>query len=458
MKDWVVEEIATADIGDERLNNRLGILLDRLGEKPTLSIPAACNGWSETLAAYRFFDNDSVTLESVLKPHRDAAINRMAEHKVILLIQDTTELDYTGKKERKGLGILTYDHKLGLLLHPTIAITPERLCLGVVDAKIWSRDLEDKGAKAYRKEKPVEDKESKKWLDGYRVANEIARAVPDSMIINICDREGDVYEYFLEAANEETRAQWIVRACQDRGVVGELDERDSRLWACAESAPILGTIEFTLPASHPRKEKKVTQTLRARRLRLRPPFRKGKKLPILEINVVLVKEENPPDGCEPIEWLLLSSLPANTLEEAAKIVEYYLCRWQIEIYNRVLKSGCQIEELQLETTDRLKPCLALYMIIAWRVMYLLMLGRQCPQLPCDALFEESEWKSVYMIVKKQPPPQQPPALSEMVAIIATLGGYINRNKDGPPGPKAMWIGLQRMHDFAIAWKNFGPGT
>ena len=123
MKDWIIEEIATADIGDKRLNTRLGILLDRLGEKPTLSIPAACDGWSETLAAYRFFDNDSVTLESVLKPHRDATIGRMAEHEVVLLIQDTTELDYTGKEETKGLGILAYDHKLGLLLHPTFAIS-----------------------------------------------------------------------------------------------------------------------------------------------------------------------------------------------------------------------------------------------------------------------------------------------------------------------------------------------
>lgn len=139
--------------------------------------------------------------------------------------------------------------------------------------------------------------------------------------------------------------------------------------------------------------------MRAGRVRLKPPYRKDERLPEVEINTVLVEEINPPDGEEPITWLLLTSLPVDTFEQACLVVEYYLCRWQIEIYFKVLKSGCKIEDRQLETSERIKPCIALYMIVAWRVLFVTMLGRECPDLPCTVLFEDDEWKSVYMIAK-----------------------------------------------------------
>ena len=176
--------------------------------------------------------------------------------------------------------------------------------------------------------------------------------------------------------------------------------------------------------------------MRAGRVRLKPPYRKDERLPEVEINTVLVEEINPPEGEEPITWLLLTSLPVDTFEQACLVVEYYLCRWQIEIYFKVLKSGCKIEDRQFETSERIKPCIALYMIVAWRVLFVTMLGRECPDLPCTVLFEDDEWESVYMI--------------------ASLGGYLNRKCDGPPGTKTMWVGLQRMVDFALAWKSFGP--
>jgi len=145
----------------------------------------------------------------------------------------------------------------------------------------------------------------------------------------------------------------------------------------------------------------VIQSVRAGRVRLKPPYRKGERLPEVEINVVFVEEINPPDGEEPITWLLLTSLAVDTFEQACLVVEYYLCRWQIEIYFKVLKSGCKIEDRQFETSARIKPCIALYMIVAWRVLFVTMLGRECPDLPCTVLFEDEddEWESVYMIAK-----------------------------------------------------------
>jgi hypothetical protein len=142
MKDWIIEELETLDLSDQRLDRRFSLVLERLSEKPTASIPAACKSWTETIAAYRFFQNDSVTSDRILKPHRDATINRIGEHNVVLMIQDTTELDYTGKNDIRDLGCLTYENRKGLLLHATIAITPERVCVGVIDGQFLRENSE----------------------------------------------------------------------------------------------------------------------------------------------------------------------------------------------------------------------------------------------------------------------------------------------------------------------------
>ena len=461
MKDWIIEELETVEMSDKRLPSRYSLVLERLSEKPGASIPAACKDWAETIGAYRFFKNDSVTPEKILQPHREATINRIGEHKVVLMIQDTTELDYTGKNDIKDLGSLTYENRRGLLLHATLAITPERVCLGAIDGQFLREGSEANQAEIkHPNQRPIEEKESYRWVEGYRLCAEVAEQVPDTMVVMVGDRECDIYEVFQEAAKYSHRAEWIIRSSQNRRLDGEVDKSRRgiiKLWESVEKSPELGRTEFTLPKSHVRKAKKVIASVKAKRLRLYPPNRKGMKLAVVEVSVIMLKEINPPKGEEPIEWIILTSLPVNTLEEALTIIQWYVCRWQIEIYFRILKSGCKVQELQLEWADRIKPAVALYMIIAWRIFYYLMLGRKYPNLPCDAVFEEQEWKSVYVIVKAKEPPQEAPQLGEMINMIAKLGGYLGRKHDGPPGPKTLWIGFQRMADFALAWKMFQGG-
>jgi len=458
MKNWIIEELETLDMSDKRLDRRFSLVLERLSERPTASIPAACKGWTETIGAYRFFQNDSVTAERILKPHRDATINRIKEHNVVLMIQDTTELDYTGKNDIEGLGSLTYENRKGLLLHATIAITPERVCLGVIDGQFLREETSAKPMPLeHYQQRPIEDKESYRWVEGYRRCAEVAAQVPDTMVVMSSDREGDIYEVFEEKGTCSHGAEWIIRSSQNRRVDGEVDKSRRgiiKLWESVEKTPELGRVEFTLPKSHERKDKQVVASLKAKRLRLYPPNRKGRKLSVVEISVVKLSEINPPKGEEPIEWIILTSLPVNTLEEALTIIQWYVCRWQIEIYFRILKSGCKVQELQLEGADRIKPAVALYMIIAWRIFYYLMLGREYPNFPCTLVFEEEEWKSVYVIIKGKEPPQEAPQLGEMIDMIASLGGYLGRKHDGPPGPKTLWLGFQRMTDFALAWKMF----
>jgi hypothetical protein len=467
MQAWIEAETAEADFGDERLNHRYELLLDRLSDKPTLSIPAACRGWAETTAAYRFFDSDKTDAVKVLKPHQDATVARIRAHQVVIVAQDTTEIELTRKQERVG-GPLNEEWRWGLYVHPLLAMTPQRVPLGVVTAKIWSRDP-DEFAKSQaekrraRKSKPIEEKESVRWLEGYQSACALAAQTPATTIIAVSDSEGDIYEC-LQAGNTG-KAAYIVRGCQDRALLEEEHPLLLQTLACKAALGKMRIRVSKREASTGDETKKRRQaragrmarvTVRAAKVLLRGPARPGLKLPDIYVHAILVKEENPPRDEEPVEWLLLTSLPIDTFADVTTVLDYYCCRWEIEIYFRTLKSGCKVEELQFERQDRFEVCLAMYMIVAWRVLHVLMLSRARPRLRCDAVLSEAEWKSVYVLVTDEEAPAQPPLLSAMVTMIAELGGYLNRKHDGPPGPQTTWIGLQRMRDFAIAWSAFGP--
>ena len=484
MQAWVENELESADFGDERVDARFGIVMDELSQRPSASIPTACGGWTETMGAYRFFGNKRVTWQGVLKPHREATLLRIAEHPVALLIQDTTKCDVTRPRERmRNAGPLNEESRWGFYNHPVFAVNPEGIPLGVVHAEIWSRDLEefrafqqqkqqDPRAKEKRnKERTIEEKESLRWLTGYREGCEVASLVPNSTIIVISDSEGDIYECFAEASQEHgsKKAEWITRACQDRSVSLGKSQGYGRLREQVRSTRVLGTMEVEVrehtpkgtterKRNQPRKARTATMTIQAARLTLRGPQRPDGRPPNVEVNVVLVCEKNPPRGEEPIEWLLLTSLPIKTFKKVCLVIEYYCCRWQIEIYFHVLKSGCKVEDRQFEDADRYLPCLAMYMVIAWRVMFVMMLGRECPEMSCAEVFSEDEWKAVYTVVRGGSSPHKPPTLQEMIYLIASLGGHLGRASDDPPGPKAMWVGMQRMMDLAMAWRAFGPGA
>ena len=463
MQAWVENELRTVNLPDERLHKRYRLLLDRFAGKPTLSIPAACNGWSETQAAYRFFDNERVVPAQLLQPHYDATIERIRQHPVVLIPQDTTEFDLTRKHEKIG-GPLSTENQWGLHDHVSLAVTPERLALGVVQSVTWARDPDDFHKRKEARFKPIEAKESFRWLEGYRRACAVAAQCPDTKIVSLSDSEGDIYECFAEAVKiEGAKAEFIVRACQDRSLAGETA---GKLTEAVAAGAVLGTLKIEVSArpdqSHDGSKRRQARTARiadvtvqACRVTLQAPWRAGgaAKLPDVSVNAVLVREIDPPAGEPAIEWLLLTSLPAGTFADACYIIHCYTCRWEIEVFFRVLKSGCTVQDLQLETAERFENCVALYLIVSWRVLYAMRLGRECPELPCEAVFSPEEWRAVYQIAKRKPATSMP-SLGEMIVMVAELGGYLNRKHDGPPGPQTLWIGMQRARDFAIAWTAF----
>ena len=447
MSDWAEEERGATNFGDARLAKRFTRLLTDMYDRSRNSIPAACGGWTETVAAYRFFNHENVDLEEVLSGHYQSSLARINACDVVLIPQDTTQLirEVTQKDEViKGIRV---KDKIKTFLHANVAFTPERVCLGVVAVDHWER--EGKKNKAAQAMKPIEEKESLRWLEGYGMACAVQAQCPETLVVSVADRESDIYELFLETQTYEasTRAGWIVRSMHDRLVA---NEPDHKLRAYLEKTPIKGSTEFTLPANGKRKSRKVRQTIQAANVPLKAISRCGGELEGVEVHAILVKEQNPPKGERAIEWVLLTNLPIDTQEQIETIVKWYVCRWEIEIYFRVLKNGCQVQKLQLETIERFEVCLGIYLIITWRLLCMTMLAREYPDLPCDIIFEKDEWQSLYVTVKQETPPETPPPLDAAMDMIAKLGGYLGRASDGPPGAKTIWIGIQRMRDFTLA--------
>jgi len=465
---WAEEEVGAADLGDGRLDERLVVLLSALGSRPNLSIPAACGGRAEMEAAYRFFDNDKVTFDKVLGPHIDQTVRRLADQDVALLVQDTTEVDLT-RPEQEVVGAGTLDgSRRGFLLHLLHAFTPQGVPLGTVGAEVVNRTGGVTGASTKKRSEragtPIEAKESFRWLTGLRRARQVAEQLPRVSCVCVADSEADIYELFAEPRGE-SGLHWLIRACQDRAVADAPEHLRDQVLA----VPVLFEVTLRVRARQAkvarderarrqsRLGRSATATVRAAVVTLRPPWRADRQLPPVTVNAVLVREVDPPTGEVPIEWLLLTTLPIDTVEQVRSIVAYYAVRWEIEVLFRTLKSGCRIERRRFEHVERVLPCLGLYLIVAWRTLFVCRLGQDEPELSCEAIFEPSEWKAVWATVKRKPPPKRPPPLREVLHLIAGLGGYVKR-PNSEPGAQTVWIGLQRTYDLALAWDSFGPGS
>ena len=482
---WVQEEMQHTDLQDKRLNRRLEQILSNLGDRPTLSIPAACGGHKEMTAAYRFFNNQKASWDGILASHRESTIRRARNQKKIALVADTTEVDLTRPTQQVAdVGPLDSTARFGLHLHAMEAFTLEGLALGEVWSQVWARGKESlkipqEFKRKKRKTSPIEKKESFRWLEGLQQGRAFAQLCPDTQCVYVADSEADIFELFVEPRGEINPVHWVIRFCQDRATLPTSQESEEEEGVAPgrliREQVLVTKVLFTKEISvrgrkakvscedrrrrQPRHDRKAVVEVRATTLRLRPPWRSDRKLAEVSVNVVMVSEVNPPADDVAVEWVLLTTLPIETVEQVQEVIQFYVVRWMGEILFRTLKSGCRVEQRRLETKERMVAALAVYLIVAWRTLYVCHLGRNCPEMSCEAVFEPSEWKSVWITVEGKRPPKKPPGLANMVRLIAQLGGYVNRpNRKDPPGPQTVWIGLQRMHDLAWAWDVFGPGA
>jgi hypothetical protein len=455
---WVEEEFRGARLFDGNLRRRLYTIVEDFFAQPLVGIPQACDGSeAKTRAAYRFLANERTDMRRLLRGHVEATAHRVAQHEVVLAVQDTTSLNYSAHPETEGLGPINTarDGAIGLLLHDTVAFSLEGTPLGVLDAQVWARDEVDAKKTDKRKGRPIEDKESRKWLRSYKAAVELQKLCPDTVIVSCGDRESDIHELFELAMRTDGGAKLLVRADRARkrkvlakeGEGGEHEE----LWARLKSAPLAGTVDVGVPRKGSRPARTAHLEIRFERVVLKPP--NDKRLAPLSVWAVYALETEPPPGVkEPLEWMLLTTVEVVSFEQATERLRWYTLRWGIEVFHRILKSGCRIEDRQLRTARELANCLAIDMVVAWRVFWLTKQGRETPDVPCDVFLEENEWKALYMVVHEEPPPEKPPSLRDAVRMIAKLGGFLGRKCDREPGTTTIWRGLTRLEGIVLGFK------
>lgn len=280
-------------------------------------------------------------MQPLLAGHYEATCHRMGEVPVVLAVQDSTSLNYSTHPATAGLGPLNTraDRSIGLWMHDTMAFTPEGVPLGLIDVQVWARDPAQAGKRATRHQRPLEEKESHKWIKSYQAASAMAQRLEETRVVSVGDREADLYELFVEVDRTENGADVLVRAERTRRITVE----ETRLWDHMEGVPIAGEVILKVPRRGKRPAREAQMRLRHAQVTLKAPRRKP-DLPEVTLWAVWSREEHPPEGVPRVEWMLLTNVPTETFEQACERIGWYATRWQIEVYHRTLKSGCRIQE------------------------------------------------------------------------------------------------------------------
>jgi len=451
-RDWIEAELGGTKLGDNRLTARLLEMTGAFYAKPTANIPEACGSARAVKAAYRFLDNESVQWQAILQAHYEATEERLREQGLILVAQDTTTLNYSSHPHTKGLGPIGTDREAvrGLMLHDTMAFTPQGTPLGLLDVQLWAR--EGIGSKHERYHKSIDEKESSKWIESYRAVSAVQKRCRKTCLVVVADREADIHELFVEQANTPRGAQLLIRAERSRNrKVLDDDETCEFLWPLLEQQPEIGRREILVPPGEKRTARIATLAVRTLPVTLRPPKRKP-SMPSVRLWAVFAREVQPPEEVEGLEWMLLTSVEVKNKDDAEERLKWYARRWGIEVYHRILKSGCRVEARQMENAHRLGNCVAIDMIVAWRIHHLTTRGEETPDVPCTVYFTDSEWKALTTFVNMiKNPPNLPPSLNEAVRLLGRLGGHLGRTGDGHPGTEVLWRGMARLADVERAY-------
>jgi hypothetical protein len=462
---WAEEEFADVDLGDKRRNQRLVHLCGRLSKAPESPINQACEDWSETKAAYRFFQNKDVNNVAIMAAHREKTVGRAQVHETTLAIQDSSYFIYTGHPKTKGLGEISMKkgrnvkeiYSRGLMMHACLAVTTEGLPLGLLSNKIVARESRPKQEKAGARDRlPIEEKESYRWLEALTDTTE---AMGENRVVTVCDRESDIYDFFK--LSKELESPVVVRASADRAInkKSRYAEKDVvKLWGHMGTLPEAGSYEIDIQRKSKskhcslRRARTATVVVRFGAFRMNPPRNHSKQksddLPDLKMNAIHVFEENPPEGEERIEWMLLTNLEVTSFEEACEKVRWYGLRWRIEIFFKVIKSGFRVEACRLAHGERLARYLTVISIVAWRLFMITLIARTDPNQCCSRLLTRKEWEILFQRTNRNEKiPQNPPTIKEAVTWITRLGGHRGRKCDGAPGPITLWRGWKRLTDL-----------
>ncbi|MDA1278393.1 MAG: IS4 family transposase [Verrucomicrobia bacterium] len=454
---WAEQEFGGAPLGDARLGRRLVNIAQSKAEKPGQAFTGVADGdWPAVKAYYRLIDHpdeNAVNMGHILQPHRERTLRRMKAQRTVLCLQDGSDLDYTSLAQCDGLGVIgtnqTSAQSRGLHLHTTLAVAPNGLPLGVLRAECVAPKLKLPEEKRPSGAIPIEEKKTFSWIEGLRDSVDVAAQMPQTRLINVCDREADFFEMFEEQRRNPS-VDLLVRAHHNRGITGE----PFKLFESVRQASLQTKVEIPIPrqSARPKLSKKKARAkrpgrragleVRYQRIQLCPPKYYADKDPI-DIVIVHAVEPSPPEGAAPVEWFLLTTVQISSPEDAVQCLRWYCLRWRIEDFHRVLKSGCRIENIAHETAERIRRAIAINLVIAWRIMLMTLLGRQTAELPPEVLFSNIELQVLHAYAKKKGR-ELPSTLRDAVRLVARMGGYLARKSDPEPGHQLLWRGYLQL--------------
>ena len=451
MQGWVGKEFETLCLNSKRLESRFLMTMSDISEQPDKSIWLAAGSRANAKAVYRMLANEKFEKESILAAHRNATGVRGEKEEILLAVQDTMAVNYSTHTKTEGLGY-NCEQALGVNVHSCMLLTTDGIPMGIIAQSVITRTEKDSREKTHQEKRMrrIEEKESYRWLETMRSAAE--NAPGQARLVHIADREGDIYE--LYALAQRIEESFVIRAVHNR-----LDtEKAHTMQVLRDSEPVGKTI-VTVPANRKAKtkEREATLMVQYQSFEIQKPQIRRKETelePTLNLTLIRLAEEYPPEGAGPIEWLLITNLEINHSDDALRAAEYYKQRWKIERFHFVLKSGCEIEKIQQRSVDGIELLILMYSIIAIHMMQLTFLSRKAPQTPCDLIFSEPEWTTLYRAANRtKSNPGAPPSMEDAVRLIAKLGGHVAANSDGPPGLKVIWIGLNKLF-LLVAYRDF----
>lgn len=402
-----------------------------MAQAPESPINQACQDWSETKSAYRFFQNENVDAGKIMAAHRDRTATRVADHKTILAIQDTSYLIYSHHPKTKGLGEISMKkgknvrniYSRGLVMHTCFAITTQGTPLGILDQKVFAReprpDHERRVKGGNQNVIPVERKQSYRWIEALQATSKI---VDKTKVVTVYDRECDFYDFFKAAHEHQTTV--VVRASQDRIINKKSrysEQAIEKRWSHLASKAVIGSYQVEVPLASKSKHRKARAAriaqiqIKIADFKMNPPRNhpkhKSQALDDLHLYAVYAIEKNAPEDEDHVEWMLITNQSIESLDAAIEKIRWYSLRWRIEMFFKVLKSGFRVEACRLGTADRLIRYLTLISIIAWRLFMITLMARTDPGEPCSKFLSKPQWT---ILIMKTLPTNFTPKISKLI--------------------------------------------
>ena len=463
---WAQNEFGGAPLGDARLSKRLVNVAEAKAEVPDRAYSGVAKGdWPSVKAYYRMIDQpdkSAVNMANILAPHRQRTLRRMQGQKTVLCVQDGSDLNYNNLEKCEGLGEIgtnqTGAKSRGLHLHSTLALTTSGVPLGVLLAQCTATEGKSPEENRHASQIPIEEKKTFAWIEHHRDLVELSAQMPNTRLIDVCDREADIFELFDEQRCNPG-VDLLVRAKHNRNIIS--DEETFKLFGSVRQTPIQSWVRVHVPrqSARPKKSKQKARpkrpgrtsnlAVRYMRIQLRPPAGHEDKEPI-DLWIIHGLENNPPHNTKAVEWYLLTTVNITSAKDAEQCLRWYCLRWRIEDWHRVLKSGCRIEDLAHKTAERLRRAIAINLVIAWRIMLMTLLGRETPELPAEVLFSDVELRTLQAYAKKNDL-EPPTLLGKAVRLVAKIGGYLGRNNDPPPGHQLIWQGYAEFQFMCLGY-------